>query len=197
MHASNLAGAAAGGGIDLTALNILGLDQSQGIYSVGGMRADLATLSESIVAVSATRSDLGAVANQLAYTVANLHSAVAAVTASRSTLTDADMAGEAQRFVTAKITTFAAASIVAQANSAPEAVLKLLDDSVIGAGSDGHADSGSGSGDPADGSGADPAGATQHAGKTREDTGSRSGDVAPAGAPRGDESDRGMTASAA
>jgi flagellin len=129
IHASNLGGTSTGGGIDLTALNILGLDGSEGLYTVEGVRADLATLSESIVAVSATRSQLGAVANQLAHTMAGLNTAIAAVTASRSGLTDADMADQAQRFVASTITTHTAAFVLAQANSAPEAVLRLLDHS--------------------------------------------------------------------
>lgn len=145
MHARNLGGATTGGGIDLTALNILGLDGSEGLYTVNGARADLATLSESIVAVSATRSELGAVANQLSHTMAGLNTAIAAVTASRSSLTDADMADQAQRFVSSAIATYAAAFVVAQANSAPEAVLRLLDDSTGSGQADGERGASSGS----------------------------------------------------
>lgn len=214
MHATNLGGDQSGNGIDLTALNILGLDESDGIYTVEGMSADLATLSESIVAVSATRSGLGAAANQLAYTIANLHSAVAAVSASRSALTDADMAGEAQRFASAKITMFAAASVVAQANSAPEAVLRLLDDSVPGArrhgGSGSDSSSGSGSGAqagsaaaPGRGSGSEPADVTGRPGSTpyttaeRDTPGHRSGDASPVEFSDGADPAPSVTASAA
>jgi len=219
MHASNLGGDASAGGNDLTALNILGLDKSGGIYSVEGRSADLATLSESIVAVSATRSGLGGVANQLAYTVADLHAGLAAVSASRSAVTDADMAGAAQRFATAKITTFAAASVVAQANSAPEAVLRLLDDSVVGedrhtgrgsspgsASSSGAASSSGSDAGPgariradarsasASGHGSDLAGRPAAA---REVTGHHPGDTAPDDISRGVDPASGMTASAA
>lgn len=145
MHAPNLGGTTTGGGIDLTALNILGLDESDGLYTVNGVRADLATLSESIVAVSAARSELGAVANQLSHTMAGLNTAIAAVTASRSSLTDADMADQAQRFVSSAIATYAAAFVVAQANSAPEAVLRLLDDSTGSGQADGERGASSGS----------------------------------------------------
>lgn len=131
MHAGNLGGSANGGGINLSQLAIFALDDSDGIYTVNGIKADLAALSESIVAVSDKRSTLGAVANQLDDTVANLGAAISAVSATRSTLTDADMAAQAQRFVAAHIKSFAAASVVAQANSTPEAVLRLLDDSAV------------------------------------------------------------------
>ncbi|MEO9009427.1 MAG: flagellin [Nakamurella sp.] len=131
MHANSLGGSAGGGGTDLSHLAILNLDYSEGIYSANGSKADRAALSKSIVTVSDKRSDIGAVTNQIDYTVANLGAAITEITASRENLTDADMAAEAQKFITAEIQSFMAASVVVQANSSPEAVLRLLDDSSV------------------------------------------------------------------
>lgn len=204
MHADNLGGGSNGGGIDLTRLAILGLDDSDGLYSVDGMSADLATLSESIVAVSATRSDLGALANRLAYTVNDLGTAITAVTGSRSSLADADMAAEAQRLVAAAITTFAAASVAAQANSMPEAVLRLLDDSAAGSGTgrddtgtDTDTDTDTGPGHDA-GTAPGPGAATSHGPSSGHDeTASHTGSRPPAARARSGDTGESATAHAA
>ena len=76
--------------------------------------------------VSASRSTIGATQNQLNYTVTNLNTAIQNVTASRSNITDADLASEVTQMSQSQILTSAATSVLAQANSAPQAILKLL-----------------------------------------------------------------------
>jgi flagellin len=66
------------------------------------------------------------VQNQLNYTVTNLQTAITNVTASRSNLTDADLAQQVTAMTQSQILTQAATSVLAQANSAPQAILKLL-----------------------------------------------------------------------
>ena len=88
--------------------------------------ADLATIDAAITTVSNARSGIGATQNQLSYTVSNLQTAITNVTASRSNLTDADLATEVTSMTQAQILTQAATSVLAQANSAPQAILKLL-----------------------------------------------------------------------
>jgi flagellin len=66
------------------------------------------------------------VQNQLSYTVANLQTAITNVTASKSNLTDADMATEVTAMTQQQILVQASTSVLAQANSAPQAILKLL-----------------------------------------------------------------------
>jgi flagellin len=127
---------------DVITLNLTGADvSSTGALATSGLQvasgvtvsagaynpsADLATIDAAISAVSTQRSTIGAVQNQLNYTITNLQTAVINVTASRSNLTDADLAQQVTQMTQAQILTQAATSVLAQANSAPQAILKLL-----------------------------------------------------------------------
>ncbi len=145
VKANNLGAAAgatgAGGsftGAKLTQLNIVKYTNAVGGYtdnegtaavqSYGSSQGqdDLATIDAAIATVSGARSTIGAVQNQLNYTVTNLQTAITNVTASRSNLTDADLATEVTKMTQQQILTSAATSVLAQANSAPQAILKLL-----------------------------------------------------------------------
>jgi flagellin len=86
----------------------------------------LTALDTAIGTVSTARASIGATQNQLSYTVTNLQTAITNVTASRSNLTDADLATEVTSMTQQQILTNAATSVLAQANSAPQAILKLL-----------------------------------------------------------------------
>jgi flagellin len=88
--------------------------------------SDLTAIDAAIGTVNTARSTIGAVQNQLNYTVTNLQTAITNVTASRSNLTDADLATQVTNMTQAQILTSAATSVLAQANSAPQAILKLL-----------------------------------------------------------------------
>ncbi len=76
--------------------------------------------------ISSSRGALGAVQNRLASTVANLGVVAEKVTDARSRIMDADFAQETAAMTKAQILQQAGISILAQANSAPQAVLKLL-----------------------------------------------------------------------
>lgn len=137
VHAHNLGGGPVGGGIDLTALSILefarnaghqdGAEDDAQIYSANGVRADLAALTESIRAISDRRSAIGGVQRQLDYHLSDLRTAITALTQTRSHLADADMAEQAGKYLRGQILATAATAVLAQANSAPKAVLRLLD----------------------------------------------------------------------
>jgi flagellin len=99
---------------------------TQGQYASTESTADLAAIDAAIKTVSSARSSIGAVQNQLNYTVTNLQTGITNVTASRSNLTDADLATEVTTMTQQQILTSAATSVLAQANSAPQAILKLL-----------------------------------------------------------------------
>ncbi len=116
---------AASGGVDLTAMTIAG-GTAPTSYTSAQASTDLTTLDSAIGKISAARSTIGAVQNQLNYTVTNLQTAITNVTASRSNLTDADLATEVTKMTQQQILTSAATSVLAQANSAPQAILKLL-----------------------------------------------------------------------
>jgi flagellin len=95
-------------------------------YSSAQATTDLASIDAAIKTVSDARSGIGATQNQLSYTTSNLQTAITNVTASRSNLTDADLATEVTAMTQSQILTQAATSVLAQANSAPQAILKLL-----------------------------------------------------------------------
>jgi flagellin len=116
---------AATGGTDLTTLTIANAT-SPATYSTTQGSGDLTKIDAAISAVSAGRSQIGAVQNQLQYTVSNLQTAITNVSASRSNLTDADLATEVTAMTQAQILSQAATSVLAQANSAPQSILKLL-----------------------------------------------------------------------
>lgn len=99
---------------------------SQGTYGTAMATDDLNTINAAIDKMSGARSQIGAVQNQLNYTVTNLQTAITNVTASRSNLTDADLAQQVTAMTQSQILTQAATSVLAQANSAPQAILKLL-----------------------------------------------------------------------
>jgi flagellin len=99
---------------------------TNGVDLTTGASAAITTIDTAIATVSASRSTIGATQNQLNYTVSNLNTAIQNVTASRSNITDADLASQVTHMTQAQILTQAATSVLAQANSAPQAILKLL-----------------------------------------------------------------------
>jgi flagellin len=92
----------------------------------GGTGGALASIDAAMKTVSSSRASIGAFQNQLSYTVTNLQTAITNVSASRSNLTDADLATQVTQMTQSQILTNAATSVLAQANSAPQAILKLL-----------------------------------------------------------------------
>ena len=76
--------------------------------------------------VLAQQTTLGAVTSRMKYTEDNLTTASENVTASKSTISDADMAKEMTSFTKNNILTQAAQSMLAQANQSSSSVLSLL-----------------------------------------------------------------------
>jgi flagellin len=91
-----------------------------------GASAAIGTLDDAIKAVSTQRASLGATQNQFEHTINNLNVAVENVSASESRIRDTDMASEMVKFTRSQILSQAGTSMLAQANSAPQSVLKLL-----------------------------------------------------------------------
>jgi flagellin len=96
-----------------------------GAISLGSTTA-LASLDASINNVSAQRATFGAVQNRLQYTLDNLSTYQENLSASLSRIRDVDMASEMVNFTKEQILQQAGTSMLAQANSAPQSVLKLL-----------------------------------------------------------------------
>ncbi len=108
--------------ISVTTMSMGGL---VGTISLSSSTA-LASLDGYINAVSAQRADFGAVQNRLQYTMDNLSTYQENLSASLSRIRDVDMASEMVNFTKEQILQQAGTSMLSQANSAPQSVLKLL-----------------------------------------------------------------------
>jgi flagellin len=70
--------------------------------------------------------NVGAFQNQLQYTVNNLTTSIQNYTSSESTIADVDMASEVSNLTKNEILQQSATAMLAQANSQPQQILKLL-----------------------------------------------------------------------
>ncbi|WP_449063939.1 flagellin [Planomonospora algeriensis] len=83
-------------------------------------------IDSAIEKVSDTRAKLGAYQNRFEHTINNLNVAIENLSASESRIRDTDMAQEMVAFTRNQILSQAGTSMLAQANQAPQSVLKLL-----------------------------------------------------------------------
>jgi flagellin len=83
-------------------------------------------LDAAISTVSTTRGSLGAVQNRFESTIANLQVATENLSSSESRIRDTDMAAEMTNFTKQQILQQAGTAMLAQANSVPQSVLKLI-----------------------------------------------------------------------
>ena len=86
----------------------------------------LTAIDAAITKVSSARANLGAVQNRFEHTISNLNVAVENLSASESQIRDTDMASEMTKFTRSQILSQAGTSMLAQANSSQQGVLKLL-----------------------------------------------------------------------
>ena len=91
-----------------------------------GSLSSISTLDDAIKNVSKVRADFGAVQNRLEHRLNNLATYQENLTASESRIRDVDMAAEMTKFTKLSILQQAGASMLAQANQAPQGVLALL-----------------------------------------------------------------------
>lgn len=96
------------------------------ISSASSAKAALSTIKTAIEKVSTRRADLGAYQNRLEHTINSLGVTSENLSAANSRIKDADMATEMTAFTKNQILVQAGTAMLAQANSAPQAVLKLL-----------------------------------------------------------------------
>lgn len=92
----------------------------------GGARTALAKIKTAISTVSTNRASLGAYQNRLEHTINSLGVTSENLSAANSRIKDADMATEMTAFTKNQILVQAGTAMLAQANSAPQSVLKLL-----------------------------------------------------------------------
>jgi flagellin len=86
----------------------------------------LGNVDTAIQTVSTERASLGANQNRLEHKINNLNVAVENLSASESRIRDADMAQEMVMFTKSQILSQAGTAMLAQANQAPQQVLRLL-----------------------------------------------------------------------
>jgi flagellin len=96
------------------------------IFSWSGSTIVLASIDKAIDNVSQARSLFGSVQNRLDHTLNNLATYEQNLQASESSIKDVDMASEMTQFTKLQILEQAGTAMLAQANSAPQSVLKLL-----------------------------------------------------------------------
>ena len=94
--------------------------------TASGASEAIGKIDDAIKLVSTTRADLGAIQNRFELTVNNLNVAVENLSASESRIRDTDMAQEMTNFTRTQILSQAGTAMLAQANQAPQGILKLL-----------------------------------------------------------------------
>jgi len=104
------------------ALGVAGVD----LASRDGALESLASLDEAIKRVNENRSELGALQNRLQSTSTSLGIATENLSDAKSRIADTDIAAETSLMVRNQILQSAGISVLAQANMAPNAALKLL-----------------------------------------------------------------------
>ena len=96
------------------------------VSTKAGAQAALDIIDASISDISAGRADIGAAENRLQVTVANLGTARENLSAANSRIRDTDVAEESASLTRSNILLQAGASVLAQANAAPQIALSLL-----------------------------------------------------------------------
>jgi flagellin len=88
--------------------------------------AAIGILDDAVADVSTERANLGAIQNRLESSISNLGVSIENLTAAESRIRDADIAYETTQYTRNMILVQAGTSILAQANTAPQNVLSLL-----------------------------------------------------------------------
>jgi flagellin len=96
------------------------------VKTVAGANETINRIDSALSSISSIRSDLGAVQNRFDSTIANLQTISQNLDSSRSQIQDADFAAETANMSSANILQQAGVSVLAQANSTTQSVLKLL-----------------------------------------------------------------------
>ncbi|MDT0633393.1 flagellin [Spectribacter hydrogenoxidans] len=96
------------------------------ISSVGGADTAMQSMDAALQAVNSARASLGAIQNRFESVVSNLQTSSENLSAARSRIQDADFAKETAALTRAQILQQAGTAMLAQANSAPQNVLSLL-----------------------------------------------------------------------
>jgi len=114
-------------GLTITGFDSTGLGTGAAVLtSTGSAATAISTLDTAIKDMSTARATLGAYQNRFDHTINNVNVSIENLTASKSAITDTDMASEMMNFTKSQILQQAGTAMLAQANQAPQGVLKLL-----------------------------------------------------------------------
>jgi flagellin len=97
-----------------------------GIATQEAASSAITTVNDAINSVSTQRAHLGALQNRLEHKINNLNTSSENLSSAESRIRDVDMAQEMTEYTQTSILVQAATSMLAQANSAPQNVLSLL-----------------------------------------------------------------------
>ncbi len=111
-------------GLGTSTLSLTGTTSTHGHSNSAQDAVD--QLDDAIKFVSTVRANLGAYQNRFDHTINNINVAVENLSASKSAITDTDMAQEMTKFTKSQILQQAGTAMLAQANQAPQSVMKLL-----------------------------------------------------------------------
>lgn len=117
------AGSATATGFDSTGL---GVGTAVTLSSTTNAQSAITAVDTAIKSLSTARAQLGAFQNRFDHTINNINVVVENLSASKSAITDTDMAQEMVKFTRSQILSQAGTAMLAQANSAPQSVLQLL-----------------------------------------------------------------------
>ncbi|MEI5675481.1 MULTISPECIES: flagellin [Nocardioides] len=125
------ADASGGAGIEITTASVTGTaaevaKAEASFKQASGASAGIDLLDAAIKDVSSVRSQLGAVQNRFEHTINNLNVTGENLSASESRIRDTDMAQEMLSYTRSNILSQAGTAMLAQAKSAPQSVLQLL-----------------------------------------------------------------------
>ncbi|GAB3681687.1 flagellin N-terminal helical domain-containing protein [Angustibacter aerolatus] len=123
---ANTSGGLGAAGLGLNASVSLSAASNTVSQNVSLSQAAITAIDSALKTVSNTRASLGALQNRFEHTINNLNVAVENLSASESQIRDTDMAAEMGSFTRSQILQQAGTSMLAQANSSQQSVLKLL-----------------------------------------------------------------------
>jgi flagellin len=112
--------------VTIAAVNSTTLTGLGSVDLVNNATSAIDVIDNAITSVSTTRANLGAYQNRFDHTISNLSVTSENLSASESRIRDTDMASEMVNFTRAQILTQAGTAMLAQANQAPQGILKLL-----------------------------------------------------------------------
>jgi flagellin len=112
------------GGVSASSLGLSGINVS-GSNAVNASSA-INALDSALASVSSTRSTLGAATNRLQAAISNAQTIRTNLEAANSSIRDVDVATETSQLARSQVLLQAGASVLAQANQAPQLALQLL-----------------------------------------------------------------------